>query len=254
MIFVGTSGWQYDSWKERFYPRDLPKTGWLPYFSARFSTVEVNNTFYRLPSADVFARWRTDSAPDFLIAVKASRYITHLKRLRDPAPSIEMMWTRAQRLEDKLGPVLFQLPPNFRADAGLLRDFLAQLPRTMIPAMEFRDPTWDTDEVYELLDRFGVALVAGDRPGWRLPKVETGGWSYIRFHQGSRIGPHYRMSKLRRWADYLAASDARITYVYFNNDPEGAAIKDAYSMIRLLEERGCDVAPAATISARRASG
>ena len=242
MIHIGTSGWQYDSWRGRFYPDDLPQSGWLPHYAKRFETVEVNNTFYRLPKRETFIRWREVTPPGFVVTVKASRFMTHIKRLKDPADSVRMFYERAEGLGDKLGPVLFQLPPRFKADPGRLRSLLDVLPRDRLAAFEFRDPSWETEEIRALLDDNGAALVLADRPGWRVPDLVTGGWSYIRFHQGQRLSPHYRRGKLRRWADRIAALPARDTYIYFNNDPQGAAVKDADVMRSLLFERGCAVA------------
>jgi len=243
MILVGTSGWQYRDWKERFYPQGLPQREWLHFFSERFPTVEVNNSFYRLPAEESFLRWREASATGFVVAVKASRYITHIRRLREPADSVRLFWSRARGLGSKLGPVLFQLPPRFGADMELLRGFLRTLPQGMRPAFEFRDDSWQTGEVHEALDRAGAALVLADRPGWRVPEIVTGGWSYIRFHQGRSLAPGYTRDKLRRWTGRIASlrTKANDVYVYFNNDTGGAAVRDAATLIELLEDAGLDV-------------
>src|SRR5439155_6594956 len=142
MIYVGTSGWQYDSWRGRFYPASMPKTRWLEHYTSRFPVVEVNNTFYHLPKESTFDRWRGASPDGFVWVVKASRYITHIRRLRDAKDSVDLFWSRAARLGPKLGPVLFQLPPNLRADLTLLSDFLSVLPSGIRAAFEFRDATW----------------------------------------------------------------------------------------------------------------
>lgn len=243
-IHVGTSGWQYDDWRGRFYPKDLPKRRWLEFFSARFATVEVNNSFYRLPSEESFARWKDESAPGFVMAVKASRYITHIRRLREAGDPVELFVARARNLGSKLGPVLYQLPPNFRADPDRLRQFAGLLPTGVRAAFEFRDRSWETAEVRKVLDRTAAALVLADRPGARVPDVVTGGWSYIRFHQGGHgpAGADYARDKLRRWADRIAALPADDVYVYFNNDPTAAAVRDAATLIELLRDRGQDVA------------
>jgi uncharacterized protein YecE (DUF72 family) len=239
VIRIGTSGWQYDDWKGCFYPKDLPKTRWLAYFSKQFSTVEVNNTFYRLPKQDAFVRWRQESAPGFCVTVKASRYITHIRRLRDPADSLELMWSRCRHLGPKLGPVLFQLPPRFASDPPLLADFVAALPPKIKAAFEFRDRSWERDDVYAILDAAGAAFVYADSPGARVPEVVCGGWCYVRFHKGMRSRPDYSRTKLRRWADRIAALDAAETWIYFNNDTGGAAVRDAPDLARMLRERGC---------------
>jgi uncharacterized protein YecE (DUF72 family) len=226
-ILVGTSGWQYADWRGRFYPRGLPGRAWLTHYAERFPTVEVNNSFYRLPDAATFARWRTQTPTGFVMAVKASRYITHVRRLRDCRDPVRLLWSRARRLGAKLGPVLFQLPPTFPADHARLAAFLRLLPHSMRAAFEFRHPSWFTDDTYALLDGAGAALVLADRPRARPPQVVTGGWAYLRFHQGRPNAPGYTREKLRRWANRIRAMRARDVFVYFNNDEDAAAPHDA---------------------------
>jgi uncharacterized protein YecE (DUF72 family) len=234
---IGTSGWQYDDWRGPFYPEELPQRGWLGFYAGEFGTVEVNNSFYRLPERETFERWRSQTPSGFVVAVKASRFITHLKRLRDPEEPVGLLWERATGLDDRLGPILFQLPPRFPVDVDRLRRLIGALPAGMRPAFEFRDPSWHADDVFGLLDAAGAALVWPDRPGLRHTLPITGGWLYVRFHQGTVGGPGYRRDKLRRWASRIAAADADETYLYFNNDPTGAAIRDARTMIELLSEK-----------------
>jgi uncharacterized protein YecE (DUF72 family) len=242
VIHIGTSGWQYDSWKGRFYPETLPKTRWLDEYVRRFPVVEVNNTFYHLPKEATFDRWR-DAVPDgFVWVVKASRYITHIRRLRNARDSVALFWSRASRLGPKLGPILYQLPPNFRADLPILEEFLLLLPAASRSAFEFRDASWETDEVYRALDAAGVAWVVPDRPGQQAPVLVTGGWSYLRFHQGALTHPAYGRRKLEGWADRIAELPAKDVFVFFNNDPLAAAPSDALLLSELLEERGLDVA------------
>src|SRR5437016_4157490 len=181
MITIGTSGWVYPHWKGRFYPKDLPAKAWFAYYAERFPTVEINNSFYRLPSEQTFRNWRAQAPPEFVYAVKASRYITHLKRLKDPKEPVELFWSRAKLLGERLGPILFQLPPRFPADPARLEAFLRTLPNDMRAAFEFRDRSWETDDVFGLLDHAGAAFVLADRPRARIPDVVAGGWSYIRF-------------------------------------------------------------------------
>jgi uncharacterized protein YecE (DUF72 family) len=244
MIYIGTSGWQYRDWKNGFYPRGLAQRAWLAHYASVFPTVEVNNSFYRLPKEETFDKWQEATPQDFLFAVKASRYITHIRRLRQAKDSVQLFWSRATRLRSKLGPVLFQLPPNFKADPPLLEEFLKVLPKGMRAAFEFRDDSWQNQDVLELLEHAGAAWVLADRPGWRVPEIVTGGWSYVRFHQGRSFHPGYTRSKLRRWADRIASTDARDTFVYFNNDALGAAPDDALTLIALLRNRGQKVARA----------
>jgi uncharacterized protein YecE (DUF72 family) len=242
VIHIGTSGWQYDSWRGTFYPPDAPTSRWLEYFAARFPTVEVNNSFYRLPSESTFRSWRDRTPDGFVMAVKASRYLTHIRRLKDPKGPVDLFWSRARELGNRLGPVLIQLPPRFGCDLERLEGLLSVLPKEMRAAVEFRDPSWEVKQVYDLLDARGAALVLPDRPGARVPDVVTGGWSYVRFHQGRPGAPGYPRDKLRRWAGRIAKTAASDVFVYFNNDPGGAALRDAVTLTGLLEERGCDVA------------
>jgi uncharacterized protein YecE (DUF72 family) len=235
-VLIGTSGWQYDSWRGRFYPPDVPKRAWLPFFAEHFPTVEVNNSFYMLPKPSSFERWRDETPDGFVITVKANRYITHIRRLRECRDAVQTFWERARLLGPKLGPVLFQLPPRFAADPELLRGFLGVLPDGIRPALEFRDRSWERDDVYELLDGAGAAFVLADRPGARVPGVVTGGWSYVRFHQGRPGIADYPREKLRRWARRIAGMPARETFVYFNNDPGGAAVRDAMTLTAMLRE------------------
>jgi uncharacterized protein YecE (DUF72 family) len=238
VIHVGTSGWQYRDWKSAFYPEGLPQREWLRFYATRFSTVEVNNSFYRLPEGDTFERWRRETPPGFVVTVKASRFITHLKRLRDPEEPVELFWERATRLGPRLGPVLFQLPPHFPSDPGRLSRFLGVLPARLHAAFEFRDPSWHEPAVFELLERAGAALVWADRPGARIELPITGGWTYVRFHQGRPHAAGYTTAKLRRWADRLADLDVGEGWIYFNNDRGAAAPHDAVSLRTLLRERG----------------
>jgi uncharacterized protein YecE (DUF72 family) len=241
-VHVGTSGWQYRDWRGRLYPPGLPQAEWLPRYAEVFETVEVNNSFYRLPERDTFERWRRQTPPGFVVAVKASRYVTHIRRLRDAKDAVDLLWERARGLGPRLGPVLFQLPPRFPVERERLADLIGGLPRGMRAAFEFRDASWHTDEIHAMLDRGGCALVWPDRPGSRATLPLTGGWGYIRFHQGRATGPDYDRRKLRRWADRLAGLDAAEVFVYFNNDTGGAAIRDAVVLRDLLSERRVPVA------------
>jgi uncharacterized protein YecE (DUF72 family) len=242
MIHVGTSGWQYRDWRGPFYPQNLPQREWLSFYASQFATTEVNNSFYRLPAEGAFGRWRDATPNGFVMAVKASRFLTHLRRLREPSEPVELLWSRATELRDRLGPVLFQLPPRFPADPSRLRQLLAVLPPGLRPAFEFRDQSWLTSEVFTLLERRNAALVWPDRPGARLTLPRTADWGYVRFHQGRPTSPGYRRDKLRRWADRIASLPVERSFLYFNNDPDAAAVRDARTMIELLRDRGVAVA------------
>jgi len=242
MIHIGTSGWQYASWSGRFYPSGLPTPSWLTHYAARFRTVEVNNSFYRLPEEKTFARWRVETPSEFLFAVKASRFITHVRRLRECRDPVHLFWSRAGRLGSKLGPVLFQLPPNFPADPDRLLAFVKVLPARMRAAFEFRDESWRSESVTDVLNEARAAWVLADRPRQRVPLVVTGGWAYVRFHQGRTGDPGYTRAKLRTWAERIAELPARDTFVFFNNDAGGAAPRDAHTLVDLLAHRGVEVA------------
>lgn len=253
-LFVGTSGWQYRDWRGVLYPRGLPQRLWLEKYAAGFATVELNNAFYRLPGAETFAAWRARTPADFRIAVKASRFLTHIKRLRDPAEPVQRLMTRAAHLGDRLGPVLLQLPPTLRADPELLDACLRCFPAGTRVAVEPRHDSWWTDDIRAVLERHGAALCWADTeerpvtPLWR-----TTGWGYLRLHTGSaEPWPRYRESTLATWVHRLTETwpDTCDIHVYFNNDPGGAAIHDAQRFARAAAASGAvvtrtpDIAPA----------
>jgi uncharacterized protein YecE (DUF72 family) len=238
-IRIGCSGWNYDHWRDGvFYPPRLPARRWLQYYSEHFDTVEVNSTFYRLPRETAVANWVRETPPEFLFAAKISRYVTHIKRLRDLQPSIDLFYSRIRPLVDspKLGPVLWQLPPGFRRDDERLVQALEALPSGR-HAFEFRDETWFSGEVYELLRRYGVALVIGDTPQRPYQAHElTSDWTFVRFHHGSR-GHHsnYSERELEEWAQRFERWGHRFeVFAYFNNDHNGYAVKNALWLRRRL--------------------
>jgi uncharacterized protein YecE (DUF72 family) len=243
-VSVGTSGWSYRDWRGRVYPRELPARDQLRWYAQRFSTVELNASFYRLPTPETFARWRDETPASFVFSVKMSRYVTHIRRLRDVGEGLDRFWKAASHLGDKLGPVLIQLPPTLPCDEAMLQRFLGLLSPEMRAAFEFRHRSWDTERVRALLDEAGAAWVLADRPGARVPLYVTGGWSYLRFHQGRGDAAGYPRSKLRRWAARLDDLPVADTFVYFNNDPGGAAIRDAMTFTELADARSVSPAPA----------
>lgn len=240
-VFIGTSGWQYRDWRGTFYPEKEPLRTWLESFAARFATVESNNAFYRLPERRTFEAWRERTPDDFVMAVKASRYLTHIKRLADPAEPVERFLERVAGLGPKLGPVLIQLPPRFRADIGRLEATLDCFPRTVRVAVEFRHASWYSDEVRAILERRSVALCLADRRRPLTPLWRTAPWTYLRFHEGlAAPRPCYGRTALETWARRLAdgwAADEDC-YVYFNNDPRGCAPRDAARFAGLVERVG----------------
>ncbi|MGW7346191.1 DUF72 domain-containing protein [Streptomyces sp. NPDC054854] len=242
-VFVGTSGWQYRDWSSVLYPPDVPQRLWLEEYARHFETVESNNAFYRLPSPDIFAKWRTRTPPGFVMAVKASRFLTHLKRLRDPAEPVRRLMTHAATLGDRLGPVLLQLPPTLRADPGALDDCLACFPDGTRVAVEPRHESWWTASVRSVLTDRGAALCWADRgsrpvtPLWR-----TADWGYVRFHEGrAQPAPRYGRTALRSWAARIADTwpEEAEVFAYFNNDHGGAAVTDARAFMRLLPAPEC---------------
>ena len=233
-IRVGTSGWQYADWRGAFYPPKLPQRLWLAHYAQRFDTVEVNATFYRLPSVEAVARW-ADTLPDgFTMVVKASRYLTHIRRLREPDEPVERLLKVLSPLRERsmLGPVLVQLPPDFTAAPERLEETLRAFPPGVRVAVEPRHRSWFSEEVHEILTDCGAALVWADREGRSLgPLWNTADWCYLRLHHG-RHAWRYDERDLRRWARRLDA--AGNGYVFTNNDPGAAAVADAFRLRELL--------------------
>jgi uncharacterized protein YecE (DUF72 family) len=234
-VLIGTSGWQYADWRDPYY-RGTPQRRWFEHLLGDFRTVELNVTFYRLPKAETFAGWHERSPADAVIGVKASRYITHVKRLRDPGPSVQLLMQRSEPLREKLGPVLVQLPPDLTVDADALDGVLRAFPRRVRVAVEPRHASWWSDEVRRVLERRGAALVWADRRGPITPLWRTAPWGYVRFHEGrARRWPFYGGQALRTWADRLAAYGTDDVYAYFNNDPGCAAVDNAMTLARRLD-------------------
>jgi uncharacterized protein YecE (DUF72 family) len=248
-VLVGTSGWQYRDWRGVLYPPGVPQRGWLEYYAGRYATVENNGTFYRLPSPQTFGDWRARTPDGFVMAVKASRYLTHVRRLRDPAEPVGRLLGAAAGLGDRLGPVLLQLPPDFRADPGALDRCLAEFSRVAAAtelrvrvAVELRHDSWWTGEVRELLTRHGATLSWADRLGRPLaPLWRTADWGYLRLHEGAGSPwPRYGEQALRSWLRRLAETwpDAADIFVYFNNDQGGAAVHDADAFSSIARKAG----------------
>ena len=242
---VGCSGWNYASWRQGvFYPARCPPRRWLAYYAGHFDTVELNATFYRLPTVKAVQGWVEQTPDDFVFAVKMSRYVTHVKRLRDLSPSLELFYSRIEPLvrSPKLGPVLWQLPPTFRRDDDRLAEALGQLPDGR-HAFEFRHPSWFVPEVTELLRRHGAALVIADRPEIRSFQTQelTTDWTFVRFHAGSRgRRGNYSEAELREWATRIRSWPVNESYIYFNNDWEGFAPRNASRLRRILHPSSSD--------------
>lgn len=235
-IRIGTSGWVYPHWRGVFYPADLPQKQWFVHYARVFDTVEINSTFYHLQAASVFEHWGQQAPAGFLYAVKASRYITHIKYLKECKDPLETFLNRASLLVQALGPVLFQLPPGFSVDLSRMEGFLALLPEGFSYAMEFRNPTWLTDEVFALLERYGVVLCIHDMPPLHVPLRVTAKFVYLRFHGDVDHAGDYPPEALAVWAEQMQAWQRQglAVYAYFNNDAGGMAVRNAVTLKQLL--------------------
>lgn len=241
-VLVGTSGWQYADWRRRYYPDRLPQTRWFEYLLGDFATVELNVSFYRLPRREVFAGWRSRSPADAVITVKASRYLTHIRRLREPAEPVRRLLDAAGGLGEKLGPVLLQLPPDLRADPAALEETLACFPAGVRVAVEPRHASWWTEDVRRLLTDRGAALCWADRKARPVtPLWRTADWGYLRLHEGAaRLRPFYGRRSLLTWAERIASAyaDGEDVFVYFNNDPGCAAVDNAITLAAEVRRLG----------------
>jgi uncharacterized protein YecE (DUF72 family) len=244
-LFIGTSGWQYNHWKRRFYPTTgpdkIPQRAWLEFYAQRFATVESNAAFYNLPTLATFEAWRDRTPPDFVMAVKVSRYLTHILKLNEPEEPVERFVERSQGLGDKLGPALLQMPPQLGLDVDRLGRTLAAFPRRMRVAVEFRHRSWWTDEVRALLEKHDAALCLADRRRPVSPLWRTTDWTYVRFH-GGRGSPRgcYDDDTLATWLDRICGTwpDSADVFAYFNNDFHACALANAVSFARLADDAG----------------
>jgi uncharacterized protein YecE (DUF72 family) len=238
-IRIGTSGWHYKHWLGVFYPAGTRPAEMFQLYASYFDTVEINNSFYRLPTAKTFDNWRESSPPNFCYAVKASRFITHMKKLKDPESSSAKFFHVADRLERKLGPILFQLPPRWKLNLERLQQFLRILPGEHQYAVEIRDETWLVPEVYELLRKYNAAFCIHDFADMKVPREITADFTYVRFHgpTSAKYWGSYSDRELRGWADWIKEHRRKLVsiYAYFNNDPEGAAVRNALTLKQFLK-------------------
>lgn len=236
MIRVGTSGFSYQHWSGVFYPTDIPQRQWLEFYSEHFNCVEINSSFYHLPSEATVVSWRERTPEKFLFVLKGSRYVSHLKRLRDCEEAVNIFYERARFLKEKLGPVLWQLPPRFDVDTDLLASFLNLLPQEPTPVLEFRDPRWFVQEVYSLLEEKKAVLCVHDMPKSRCPQIVIGPLLYLRFHGlGGSYGGNYPDEILRENAGWAKHTRARDIYAFFNNDIGGHAVHNALTLRDFLQ-------------------
>jgi uncharacterized protein YecE (DUF72 family) len=237
-IHIGTSGWHYDHWRGPFYPKDLPDREMLAYYAKSFRSAEINNSFYKLPAKETFASWRYAVPEDFVFTVKANRFITHMKKLKDPKEPLENFYDRARILEDKLGPTLFQLPPRWKCNVERLSSFLDQLGHGCRSAFEFRDHSWFNEEVYEALRAAEAAFCIYDLAGKLSPKIVTAPFVYVRLHGPD--GPYrgqYDDRTLADWAGAFAAwvRQGREIFCFFDNDEAGYAVQDALRLKKMVK-------------------
>ncbi len=232
-IRIGTSGWHYNHWSQLFYPAQLPKSKWLEHYAKHFDTVEINNTFYQLPKQQTFENWHKQAPKNFLYTVKANRYITHIKKLKDTSGPLERFFERACLLKQNLGPVLYQLPPNFHKDLDRLETFISLLPKNLPAVFEFRHKSWFSEDTYKLLREFNAAFCIHDMSGIKTPRVITADTIYIRFHGPTgKYAGNYSKSTLQNWAQWIKEhiKKAHSLYAYFNNDIHAYAIHNAKTL------------------------
>jgi uncharacterized protein YecE (DUF72 family) len=239
LIFIGTSGWHYKHWKGLFYPAGMPQKDYLAHYLNFFQTVEINNSFYRLPAPETFAAWREAVPAGFTFSVKASRFITHMKKLKDPQQSFGNFLKNVTALEEKLGPILFQLPPRWRCDPERFHQFLQALPTGFLYTFEFRDHTWYNVPVYELLQKHQAAFCIYDLDQHQSPVIVTAGFVYIRLHGPvGKYNGSYSDEVLRSWAEAALAwaTAGKAVYIYFDNDIGGHAVVDARRLQEIVKQ------------------
>lgn len=238
-IRIGCSGWNYRHWRGLFYPEGLPQRRWFGFYAEHFDTVEINNSFYRLPKAETFEKWRAEAPPGFCYAVKANRFLTQAKKLKDCAEPLARMMTPFRALGDRLGPILYQLPPRFRVNLERLEDFLKLVPKDVVNVFEFRDGSWYIPETFALLDRYGASLCAHDMAGSASERIAIGPAAYVRFHgAGGKYWGRYPDLALLSWADWMVAEAkaGRPVWAYFNNDIHAHAIHDAQTLKAMVAQ------------------
>ena len=247
-IRIGTSGWHYRHWVGRFYSKGLPAKEMFAFYQRHFDTVELNNSFYRLPTPEAFDAWRESSRPDFIFAVKGSRFVTHNKKLKDPEQPLKNLLPRAERLAEKLGAILWQLPPKWRRNVERLEEFLQALPKQHRYAFEFREPSWHHESVYEVLRQHNAAYCIYELEGFSTEPLVTADFTYVRLHgPGGKYQGSYSDDQLRAWADRIRewSKKLRAVYVYFDNDQAAYAPRNALTLKQMVIHAGEDLVQAA---------
>jgi uncharacterized protein YecE (DUF72 family) len=238
-IYVGTSGWKYKHWNKNFYPEDLKIINQLDYYQSKFNTVELNNSFYREPKAEQFVNWKNEVGTSFLYAVKANRYFTHLKKLKVTQDEILSFIEKASHLEEKLGPILFQLPPSWKINIERLSNFLELLPKHFKYTFEFRNQSWYSSEVYELLTKHNCAFCIYELAGHISPFKVTADFVYVRLHgPGEKYQGSYTTQALKKWVKQSKEwqKQGKTVFIYFDNDQEGYAAFNALQLIDILKK------------------
>ena len=238
-IHIGTSGWHYKHWKGTFYPADIKEKDQLAEYLKTFSTVELNNSFYRLPEPETFSHWAAAAPNGFIFAVKASRYITHMKKLKDTTEAVETMLRHADKLKEKLGPVIFQLPPGWKVNTERFAYFLSHLPKGYLYVFEFRNPTWYCEEIYELLHNYKCAFCIYELDHHLTPLQVTADFVYIRLHgPDAKYQGSYSQAQLTHWATLCRQwmKEGKDVFIYFDNDQNGYAAFNAKALAKIFDE------------------
>lgn len=236
-IRIGTSGWVYNHWRTIFYPKELKQSEWFAYYAQHFNTVEINYSFYRLPNESVFDKWHTQAPSGFLYTLKFSRFLTHVKKLKDPEQPLHTFLNRADHLTETLGPILYQLPPSWEINLTRFQSFCEALPKNYHHVIEFRNPSWLTKDVFQLMKQYHISHCIHDKLEFDIPLAITASPIYIRFHGDSASGGNYQNKFLEKWAAQIDAWNNQLfdVFIYFNNDFEGYALKNARSLKKLLK-------------------
>ncbi|MCF7917181.1 MAG: DUF72 domain-containing protein [Candidatus Omnitrophica bacterium] len=238
-IHIGTSGWHYKHWANNFYPKNLKSDQFFAYYLKKFNTVEINNSFYQLPQKNTLQEWERKAPNDFIFSVKASRYITHLKKLKDPQESTKKFFKAIKPLGEKIGPILFQLPPAWKLNAERLENFLKILPKNYKYTFEFRNSKWFDQEIYQLLKKHNAAFCIYDLAGNLSPEKVTADFIYVRLHgPGKAYQGDYGKRKLKNWAKHFSRwrKNKKEIFCYFDNDQAGFAAKNALELKKLIDE------------------
>ena len=238
--FIGTSGWHYKHWKNNFYPQKITPQNWLEYYASFFNTVEINKTFYSLPSKKEVKNWYEKTPNKFIFSVKLNRYITHIKKLNISKENIDKFFDNISLLKSKLGIILIQLPPSLKYNKDKLDKFLKIIPKNYNYAIELRNKTWLNNEAYEILRKNNITFCINDFPGIKTDTIKTSNSTYIRFHGWKKLyGGIYPAEFLKKWVQFIKAQNFEKVYIYFNNDENANAVKNAFEMKENLKSIDC---------------